>query len=369
MKSIIKIFPITALLLISACATEGDSSVRESELILEDVIKSGDEESENPPLSFISRMAADSENNIYVYDDRAKRFHRYDPEGNRRESFGSSGSGPGEIGRITAVYIDSRDRLIAADMEHSRLSVFDRSGRPLDSKPSPGMRSIHSIREMPDGRYVLTGYGEGNLVHIMDPELRNAEARLVTVDDFAEYDSQMELQWFQNQPGHAEALSDDLIAFVPANYQGVVYLYSRSAAGRWELSGTMEGYASINPAITFSPNKPSGEPVHGVSFSSDGRIYITYHALSFGLYQMDGDKLFHVSLLTADEHMDLMIEQFDISTEKLEAFGTSDRLEIGHTLRKQPLWMDKNRNMYLSDNSADPYFRVLRTEFAEIEPQ
>ena len=61
--------------------------------------------------------------------------------------------------------------------------------------------------------------------------------------------------------------------------------------------------------------------------------------------------------------MNLVIELFDTASNKLIEYGMVYDLDIEHSLRKQPLWMDHSLNLYLADNSEIPGLQVLNLEF------
>jgi DNA-binding beta-propeller fold protein YncE len=60
------------------------------------------------------------------------RVHRFTAEGALINSWGSPGHGPGEFFLPHGLAIDSRDRVLVADRENSRIQIFSREGKFLD---------------------------------------------------------------------------------------------------------------------------------------------------------------------------------------------------------------------------------------------
>lgn len=359
------------------CSAEEPERAPRGELQLSEALRiEGNEtgDGEAPILSFAGRAAVNSAGEIFLLDTRESRIHHYDRQGNWLTSFGGPGAGPGELGQITTLHVDRSDRLLAADREHARITVFEPDGSLAREAGFSGlaeMGSIRSIRQMPDGRYLFTGHDGEKMVHIVDEDLEGVESSLVDIEDFAGEWQGMQQRWFQIQGGHAEPLDEDLIAFVPATYQGRVYLYRQDEPGEWEPADPMEGYRRIEPSVTFHSSEPrSGEAVHGVMMSpEEGELYITFHARSYGFFRHDDGPLYHLLYRHApgEEDMQLVVERFDAGSRQLTTYGINEELELGHSMRIEPEWMDSDGRIYLTDNSDLPAVRVMQTELTQTE--
>jgi hypothetical protein len=365
------IYPIGVFLsisvLLNSCAKEEEAEVNLAELQLSKVlaIESNEENIGSAPiLPFVADVAVNSEGYIFIFTGQDSKFHIYDQDGNWVNSFGRSGAGPGELGQISTIYIDSRDRLIVADRGNGRISIFDNNGALITTSSSGGINTIRSVREMPDGRFIVAGQRGDYLIHVFDSEFHSIQSSFSTVEEFANNDRESEIQWIKGQAGQVYPWSERQIAFVPANYQGVVYLYEEKSVNDWHMIEKINGYKLFDPALSFySDQPPSGTPVHGIVGSPAGMMYISYRTLSYGFYQTQEGSLYHISYQTAEEGMNLVIEHFDTASNKLIEYGMVYDLDIEHSLRKQPLWMDHSLNLYLTDNSEIPGLQVLNLEF------
>lgn len=79
-------------------------------------------------------IQSDSQNNIYVVDEKSYEIRKYDKTGKYIKSIGRVGNGPGEFKDIKNFIVDENDNLFIFDQLLSRLSIFDKSGKYLESK-------------------------------------------------------------------------------------------------------------------------------------------------------------------------------------------------------------------------------------------
>lgn len=346
------------LIIFYSCTNEGNVEENLVTLQLSEVltIESNEENSSSAPiLPFVADVAVNSEGHIFIFTGQDSKFHIYDQDGKWIKSFGSSGAGPGEFEQVSTIYIDSRDRLVVADRENGRISILDNQGTLVTTSSSGGINTIQSIREMPDGRFITTGQRNESLIHIFDSEFSSIQSSFSTVEEFMNTERESEKQWIMRQAGQAHPWSEGRIAFVPANYQGVIYLYEEKGINDWHLVEKIDGYHTFEPALSFRPDQPkSGTPVHGLVSSPAGMMFITYHTLSYGFYNTQEGSLYHISYQTTEAGMNLIIESFDSASNRLIEYGIVDDLDIDHYLRKQPLWIDDALNLYLTDNSEIP---------------
>lgn len=355
------------LILLTNCTKENETKTGPAEIQVNNVLIIESNEENNSPapiLPFVADVAVNSKGHMYVFTGQDSKFHVYDQDGNWLKSFGGTGAGPGEFDQVSTIYIDKKDRLIVTDRGNDRISIFDNQGALIATKSSAGINTIRSVRELPDGRYVVTGQKDDYLIHIFDSGFDSIQSSFAMIEDFKNSKRESESQWIMGQSGYVHPWGESQIAFVPSNYQGKVYLYGENNLNEWQMIEKIDGYENFDPALTFHNDQPaSGTPVHGILGSPDGMIFISYRTLSYGFYQNHDGALYHISYQTAEDEMYLVIEHFDISSNNLIEYGIIKNLGIEHTLRKQPLWVDDSLNLYLTDNSEVPGLHKINLEF------
>jgi sugar lactone lactonase YvrE len=84
------------------------------------------------PFNMPTGVAFHPNGDIYVSDGYGnRRVHRFAPDGERRESWGGPGTGPGEFAIVHFVEIDGQGRVYIADRENHRIQLFDADGKHL----------------------------------------------------------------------------------------------------------------------------------------------------------------------------------------------------------------------------------------------
>ena len=79
-------------------------------------------------FTFTTRIAIDSQDNIYVTDAILNRVQKFDSDGNFILKFGTTGSGDGEFGGAWGIGIDSQDRVFVVESSNNRVQLFDTNG-------------------------------------------------------------------------------------------------------------------------------------------------------------------------------------------------------------------------------------------------
>src|SRR5262249_16306428 len=95
----------------------------------------------NPPLPpenglfrQVTDVTWDSQDNVYISDGYINsRIAKYDRDGNWVGSWGSPGSGPGQLNTPHSIAADHHDRIYVADRGNRRIQVFDTAGKLLDT--------------------------------------------------------------------------------------------------------------------------------------------------------------------------------------------------------------------------------------------
>lgn len=97
-----------------------------------------------------SRIAVDSQGNVWIADSGNKRIQKFDSEGNFLMKFGTSGTGNGQFSGIYDMVLDSNDNIYTYDGANFALQKFDRNGNFLWKIGSSGTGN---------GQFGVIGYG------------------------------------------------------------------------------------------------------------------------------------------------------------------------------------------------------------------
>ena len=89
------------------------------------------EEREAARLFSPVNLALDGEGSLYVSDMGASRVQKYDRDGRFVRSFGSPGTGPGQMVRPKGIDLDDEGRLYVADAATEQVQIFDPEGSLL----------------------------------------------------------------------------------------------------------------------------------------------------------------------------------------------------------------------------------------------
>ena len=80
----------------------------------------------------------DSEENVYTSDDYTSRITIFDKDGNPLGSWGTKGSGEGELNGPSGLAFDKEDNLYIVDSLNYRIQVFTKDGKALDTWGTQG---------------------------------------------------------------------------------------------------------------------------------------------------------------------------------------------------------------------------------------
>lgn len=86
------------------------------------------------PFNHPTDAAVASDGEIYVSDGYGNTaVHRFSAAGEHLQTWGETGSGPGELLMPHSIWIDQQDRVLVADRENNRVQLFSRDGAYLDT--------------------------------------------------------------------------------------------------------------------------------------------------------------------------------------------------------------------------------------------
>ncbi len=99
----------------------------------EDLIIEEKEGNEEYLFSLIYGVEVDDEENIYVLDLKEANIKVFNKGGEYLTTIGKKGQGPGEVGKITSININSKGELVVSDIGNQRISFFDLKGKYIRS--------------------------------------------------------------------------------------------------------------------------------------------------------------------------------------------------------------------------------------------
>lgn len=106
----------------------------------EDLVLGEATESEEPVFLQVRDIAIDSEEHIYVLDNKAAQVKVFDKRGSFLRTIGKKGQGPGELNRPTNIQISAQDEIIIQDISLSRFTLYSLNGDFLKSISTAKLR-------------------------------------------------------------------------------------------------------------------------------------------------------------------------------------------------------------------------------------
>lgn len=99
---------------------------------------------ENQGIEFgqVRDIAAGDDGRFFVLDRMESRVHTFSADGKLESSFGKRGAGPGEISDLAVALMVSGDELVVVDTRNRRLSVFEKDGTFVTSRPIDIMQGL-----------------------------------------------------------------------------------------------------------------------------------------------------------------------------------------------------------------------------------
>lgn len=127
-KTLKLVFLFSVFLILSISCTQTDNQVQDlntSEVsLLELDHQFTISDTDEIILQQITGVKSDSEDRIFLPDQRALQIHGFDSQGDYVTSIGREGSGPGEFLSLLKIYIDQNDQIIAFDVRQARNIIF-----------------------------------------------------------------------------------------------------------------------------------------------------------------------------------------------------------------------------------------------------
>jgi len=90
------------------------------------------------PIPFSVELAIDAQGNVYVTDGGNNRVEKFDSQGNYLSQFGSFGTGNGQFNAPTGIAIDAQGNIYVTDVVNERVEKFDANGNYLSQFGSSG---------------------------------------------------------------------------------------------------------------------------------------------------------------------------------------------------------------------------------------
>ena len=340
-----KVYPILILILFfTVRCTPKSESPKELKIHHNETLSLG---SDNPEASdhelfrSVTHIEVNQQGRIYVVNAGEASIRVYDEQGEFQHRFGNQGSGPGEFQTISAVLIDSKDRLLIVDSGLARVSAFSLDGDFIKSWELPSVTRVHQIKQLLNGKFVLVGPYNDKLVHITDSDFSKIEASFVQIEQFLTTNAREERVLIQFFPGKVEVLPE-------------LFNYGINSDGEWNLLRTIKGKTQHDQPASFSDFDQAKRIDMPMIFPGEGRYAAQFHSFSQGLYYDEGNLVHYSYQETNEEELELQSEYFSIDGNLIGSsiFDKMDRITV--TILEQ-----YQGNLYLSDNREFPKLRRL----------
>lgn len=376
---------------------------------LEEVLAIGEDESSPHEYLFASpqHIRSDTSGRVYVVDRGNRRVRIYSPQGEFLGALGRRGKGPGEFNQISAIALDSEERLIVYDRMLQRFTQFPHFTE-IDALPLVDPKQVKTFPNpeeymiSPDFMY---GLPEGHLVlfyhPLIDrspnqPRLHIYNERFEKVDTFGSPN-----QWHLPRDGFIKQLTRRFDIFSgshvapgkstlllgPWAYGGTLYQYTRTSRGNWALrriNGQPPGHPTHE--VVYQEVSATGSPhLNGVSKPSppyrslnsslrNGRVMQSAarpRSMSRGVGQLSDGRIVHLSMKEDDEGiLQLQLELFgqDGTLRKVGPVARfvhdeTEPLQVAQAVRVALYWIDHKDCLYFVDyRSGFPVIRIMKLE-------
>lgn len=125
-------------------------------LTLDEELRIGEQES-RPEYIFagVSSLAVDGDQNIYVANNKESQIKVFNPDGSYLRTIGRPGQGPGEIGRLSEIFISESDDLVVVDPRRRQVHTFSTDGDYLDSRDFEKLYPLRTTRDSTGHFYIM----------------------------------------------------------------------------------------------------------------------------------------------------------------------------------------------------------------------
>ena len=312
------VFLLGCLLLCSLSHTVWCSAqAQQLTFMLSEQIVIGDDE-DAPEEYLFTRpeiVRTDSRGFVYVSDQRRADVRVFDGTGQYVTTIGRRGDGPGEMNEVFGMHVDARDRLIVADRNNQRFTVFAEFGKSVETKAFPDDAWGAPFPILSLGDDLITKYvriyddSEGRLPYGRDTKtLHLYDSSLNHRDTFADLEALFDLSvpFEMEDSDGADALKMatnglNSIVLVPQVYSGIVYRYTH-AAGNWHLETWKGGPVPKKSYMAVSEaDRESNPELRGSSIVTAGPSGVFYGRIfnwSLGIFLLSTGELVHFTKQT-----------------------------------------------------------------------
>ena len=253
--------------------------------LIEQLVIGNDENASAEYLfAFPELVRTDSKGYIYVHDRRRADVRVFDESGQYVTTIGKRGKGPGEMREIVSMHVDDRDRLIVADRDSRRFTIFSDLGAQFETKafavdlrgvPHPILSLENSfvlkyVRRYDDPEQLLPYIADTKTLHHYDMALNPSEA-FAELGEIFNLDESFEKARIVSRDALKMATNGiDKIVLVPMVYSGSVYRYTHEG-GSWVMEKLKGGPVPKESYMSVSDKKFKANPeLQSFSISNSG---------------------------------------------------------------------------------------------------
>ena len=253
--------------------------------LIEQLVIGDDEDAPAEYLfTFPKLVQTDSKGHIYIHDRRRADVRVFDESGQYVTTIGKRGEGPGEMREIVSMHVDDRDRLIVADRDSRRFTIFSDLGVQFETKafavdlrgvPHPILSLENSfvlkyVRRYDDPEQLLPYIADTKTLHHYDMALNPSEA-FAELGEIFNLDESFEKARIVSRDALKMATNGiDKIVLVPMVYSGSVYRYTHEG-GSWVMEKLKGGPVPKESYMSMNDKKFKANPeLQSFSISNSG---------------------------------------------------------------------------------------------------
>ena len=182
--------------------------------------------------------------NIYLADQYNNRVQVLDPNGKPLYTFGSAGSGPGQLLQPIGIEVDDQENVYVADSINSRVQVFDKNGNFLTAYGQPALDASGKIVPPPG----LTDPPFGNPLDL-------TPGRFNWTGGTALKDGKLYVgDFFQGRVQVLDVKNDKTAVPEPAALLGLALVGAAAAASKWRKNQKQNFIKSLESRLEKTPD-------------------------------------------------------------------------------------------------------------------